>query len=100
MTRDEDLEWNHSFGVFEHERPRDPAWLNEVSAVARRGEYERAECCYDQVRFLVEVPRSRLSAGKIHEMPSVRMRLCRHHAAIFLENDPEATSFEIGRVNE
>lgn len=90
MTHDENDEFNFGFGVFE-DRPRDPAWLTE--SMAERYQYERGECCWDQVRSICEVPRVRVQGAKRTEMPPARFRLCRHHTLLLLEGDPDARVF-------
>lgn len=96
MTRDDLYDWNDGFGVWE-ERPRDPSWLSEETSRTRRGEYERAECCHDAVKFVCEVPRWRPMAGKQVELPSVRMRLCAYHAKTLLASDCGVSAHEIRR---
>lgn len=89
-----------TWGLFEHDRPRDPEWLTATTARTRRGEYERADCCWDEVRFVAEVPRQRqLSVTRIIDLAPARFRLCAHHADILLLADPQARIFEIGSIH-
>ncbi len=97
MTDDED-EYNHGFEVFEAGRPRDPSWLNEVTARTRKGEYERAECCADRLTHYAEVPRRRPAGSRFIDLPAARLRLCRHHAQTLIRSDPEAIIHEIGNA--
>lgn len=98
-TREETEFWNDGFGVFEDNRPRDPKWLTEYNGLTRKGEYERAECCWDQVRYVCEVPRRRPSGSKVIELPPARLRLCKFHANVLLASDPEASIHKIGRAS-
>lgn len=93
---DSDMD-NGSWGLFEHDRPRDPAWLTATTARTRRGDYERAECCHDEVRYVAELPRQRLlSATRVIDMPPARFRLCAFHAAILAKSDPQSRLHLIG----
>lgn len=88
---------NGIWGEFEATRRRDPEWLNEANARNRQAEYERADCCWDQVRFVCEIPRARqLSATRVVDLAPARVRLCYFHAATLEGMDSQARLYEIG----
>lgn len=93
-------EYNQGWGIFEEDRYRDPAWLTAETTKAPLYAYTRAECCHDEERYVVEIPRSRMHGSKVIELNPAKFRLCYYHAGKVEENDPEATFYEIGRDHE
>lgn len=89
----ENDEFNSGWGVFESGRVRDPVWLNEFTGREPRYPYRRAQCCWDQVRATVEVPRSRMSGSKVVDLTPAKFQLCRYHAENLLGNDPDARAY-------
>ena len=56
---------------------------------------EKADCCWDRVRYTAEIPRIRHYGRGLAEVAPARFRLCAHHAGVLRRSDPRARIYAL-----
>jgi hypothetical protein len=56
---------------------------------------QKADCCWDRVRYTAEIPRVRHYGRGLAEVAPARFRLCAWHANTLRKSDPKARIFAL-----